>query len=108
MSKRIFKIASRFIISAVLGIALLPAPLLAQAPATKKPAAKPNLAAFFKQHWINLVNDYREQNKKGYPEKNVVLLGDSITEGFKVDKYFPDRHVLNRAYAWEQAPADRP
>lgn len=64
--------------------------------ATKNPAPKPNLAAFFKQHWTDLVKSYREQNKKGYPEKNVILLGDSITEGFKVEKYFPDRHILNR------------
>src|SRR6185369_6672404 len=66
------------------------------APASKKPAAKPDYAALFKQHWVDLVKSYREQNKKGYPEKNVVLLGDSITEGFNVEKYFPDRHVLNR------------
>jgi lysophospholipase L1-like esterase len=68
------------------------------APATKKPAAKPtpNYGALFKQHWIDLVKSYRDQNKKGYPEKNVVLLGDSITEGFNVRKNFPDRHVLNR------------
>jgi lysophospholipase L1-like esterase len=85
-----------FITICALGLAISSAPLLAQAPATKKPPAKPNLAAFFKQHWIDLVKDYREQNKKGYPEKNVVLLGDSITEGFNVSKYFPDRHVLNR------------
>jgi lysophospholipase L1-like esterase len=80
----------------MLVLALLSSTLLAQAPAAKKPAAKPNLAAFFKQHWIDLVKSYREQNKKGYPEKNLILLGDSITEGFSVERYFPDRHVLNR------------
>jgi lysophospholipase L1-like esterase len=89
-------------IAAALTFALSPAALAAAetatpaAPATKKPAAKVDWAALFKQHWVDLVKDFREQNKKGYPEKNVVLLGDSITEGFKVDKYFPDRHVLNR------------
>jgi lysophospholipase L1-like esterase len=71
-------------------------PAVKPAPASKKPAAKPNLAAFFKQHWVDLVKSYREQNKNGYPEKNIVLLGDSITEGFNVEKNFPDRHVLNR------------
>ena len=102
MPTTIFKCPRRVAIFAALGLALLPAALLAAetattAPsATKKPAPKPNYAAFFKQHWIDLVKDYREQNKEGYPEKNVVLLGDSITEGFHVDKYFPDRHVLNR------------
>jgi lysophospholipase L1-like esterase len=64
--------------------------------APKKPAPAPNLAAIFKQQWIDRVNSFREQNKKHYSEKNVILLGDSITEGFNVDKYFPDRHVLNR------------
>jgi lysophospholipase L1-like esterase len=94
----------------VLGFALAPSPaaLIAAetaaaapptAPAAKKAAAKPakvDYAALFKQHWIDNVKMYREQNKKGYPEKNVVLLGDSITEGFHVLKHFPDRHVLNR------------
>jgi lysophospholipase L1-like esterase len=79
-----------------LSVALFPALLFGAETTSKKPAAKPNLAAFFKQHWIDLVKSYREQNKKGYSEKNVVLLGDSITEGFNVEKYFPDRHVLNR------------
>jgi lysophospholipase L1-like esterase len=81
------------------GLATASTPLRAQAPAAKTPAAKPakpDYAAFFRQHWIDLVKDYREQNKHGYPTKNVVLLGDSITEGFTVSKYFPDRHVLNR------------
>lgn len=69
--------------------------------AEKKPAAaekkKPvDWAALFKMHWTDRVKQFAEQNKKGYQEKNVVLLGDSITEGFNVDKFFPDRHVLNR------------
>jgi lysophospholipase L1-like esterase len=87
-----------FLTICFLGLDFSSSTLLAQAPATKKPASapKPNPAAFYKQHWIDLVKSYREQNKKGYPEKNVILLGDSITEGFNVAKYFPDRHVLNR------------
>jgi lysophospholipase L1-like esterase len=72
--------------------------LLAQPPATKKPSAKPapNWGEIFKLHWIERVKSFRDENKKGYPEKNIILLGDSITEGFKVEKHFPDRHVLNR------------
>lgn len=70
--------------------------IYAQAVAEKKPVTKVDWGAFFKQHWIDLVKTYQEQNKKGYSDKNVVLLGDSITEGFSVNKYFPDRHVLNR------------
>src|SRR4051794_34658145 len=92
----VFKRSRRIAISAALGLALLPAATFAAETATKKPAAKPDWAAIFKQHWIDNVKLYREQNKKGYPEKNIILLGDSITEGFNVSKHFPDRHVLNR------------
>jgi lysophospholipase L1-like esterase len=83
-------------------LSLLAATALADSPApaeTKKPAAKPSLGDFFKQHYKNRVKLFREQNKTiaQQPEiKNVVLLGDSITEGFSVDKLFPDRHVINR------------
>ena len=66
---------------------------------TKKPAPKPDLAAFFKQHWTNRVKLFRDENKSiaQHPDvKNVVMVGDSITEGFSVDKLFPDRHVINR------------
>jgi lysophospholipase L1-like esterase len=99
------KRAHRIAISTALVVAVLPAALFAaetaaaKTPDTTKPSAKPakvDWGAFFKQHWIDLVKDFREQNKKGYSQKNVVLLGDSITEGFKVGKNFPDRHVLNR------------
>ena len=72
------------------------------APATtKKPTPAPNYAALFKQHWVDRVKLFRDENRKFLKEReilmpNVVLLGDSITEGFDVKKYFPDRRVLNR------------
>ncbi len=91
-----YKTLACLAISIAFSLSFPPVRMFAQATATTKPAPKPNLAAFFKQHWIDRVNSFRDQNKKGYSEKNVVLLGDSITEGFNVDKYFPDRHVLNR------------
>jgi lysophospholipase L1-like esterase len=50
-------------------------------------------AALFKIHWQNRVKAFREQN---HALQNVVLLGDSITEGFDVAKYFPGRRILNR------------
>src|SRR4051812_8995011 len=83
---------------------LLHASAAAQAPPAKavspaKKSAAPNLAALFKQHWIDRVKLFRDENKllpKGNAApKNVILLGDSITEGFNVKKFFPDRHVLN-------------
>ena len=58
------------------------------------PAAKKNdLAAFFQMHWNDRVHAFKEQNLAW---QNVVLLGDSITEGFDVAKYFPGRHIINR------------
>jgi lysophospholipase L1-like esterase len=94
MPTTIFKRPRRIAISAALVLTLLPAILFAAETATPAPLATKKPTA--KQHWIDLVKSFREQNQKGYPEKNVILLGDSITEGFHVGKHFPDRHVLNR------------
>src|SRR5688572_14422883 len=55
--------------------------------------AEVDWAALFKLHWQNRVKAFKEQNET---LKNVVLLGDSITEGFEVAKYFPGRRILNR------------
>src|SRR3954453_22050451 len=63
---------------------------------TKKTAPAPNLGELFKLHWFDRVKLFREENKKLTTKHNVILLGDSITEGFNVGKHFPDRHVLNR------------
>lgn len=49
--------------------------------------------ALFKLHWQNRVKAFKEQNEN---LQNVVLLGDSITEGFETAKYFPGRRILNR------------
>ena len=57
------------------------------------PAKAPDLSAFFQVHWKDRVRAFNEQNLAW---RNVVLLGDSITEGFDVAKYFPGRRVLNR------------
>lgn len=86
--------------------ASIPAALLyAQTPAgrsarpdTSKKAEKAqekpvDWGALFKIHYENRVRSFREQN---LVFRNVVLLGDSITEGFEVTRYFPGRRVLNR------------
>jgi len=57
---------------------------------TNKPV---DWAALFVMHWQNRVGDFKDQNLAW---QNVVLLGDSITEGFDVQKYFPGRRVINR------------
>lgn len=54
---------------------------------------KADWGAIFRMHWQNRVKLFREQNQ-GW--QNVVLLGDSITEGFDTAKYFPGYRILNR------------
>ena len=65
----------------------------APAPAEKAKTAPVDWGAIFKMHWQNRVRAFQEQN---LVFQNVVLLGDSITEGFDVVKHFPGRRVLNR------------
>jgi len=65
----------------------------AATPPAKTNAAPVDLGALFKMHWDNQVRLFKEQNQVW---QNVVLLGDSITEGFSVTKYLPGRRVLNR------------
>jgi lysophospholipase L1-like esterase len=67
--------------------------------------APPDLAALFKMHWENRVRAFKEQN---LALQNIVLLGDSITEGFEVAKYFPGRHVLNRGIGADVIGNDMP
>lgn len=49
--------------------------------------------ALFKMHYENRVRAFRDQN---LAFQNVVLLGDSITEGFTIPQYFPGRRIINR------------
>ncbi len=69
-------------------------PAGARTAAKAEPAkASTDWAAFFKMHWENRVRGFKEENLQW---QQVVLLGDSITEGFEVAKYFAGRRVLNR------------
>ena len=65
-------------------------PVAASAPA---PAPPVDLGALFRMHYANRVRSFQEQN---LAYQNVVLAGDSITEGFDPTKFFPGRRVLNR------------
>jgi lysophospholipase L1-like esterase len=107
MTSNTFKAIAVIVVWSATKLAISPTvvcaePTTKKAADAKKPATKPapNLGAFFKQHWANRVKLFREENQQIAERrgraKNVVLLGDSITEGFKVATYFPDRHVLNR------------
>src|SRR5690348_6601129 len=71
----------------------LPPALFAADPAEKKAAPAPDWRALFQLHYATRVQEFRQQNLQF---QNVILLGDSITEGFDIAKYFPDRRVLNR------------
>jgi len=77
------------------GLFLLPTRTAADPPSaeTAKPAPAPDLRALFQMHYANRVRSFQEQNLM---LQNVVLVGDSITEGFEVTRYFPGRRVLNR------------
>ena len=74
-------------------------------PAEAKPAPPVDMAALFRMHWTNRTNAFRMQNELF---QNVVLLGDSITEGFDVAKYLPGRRVLNRGIGADVIGNDLP
>src|SRR3954453_17304471 len=75
-----------------LGLILLCSHSLADPPETK-PAPAPDWRAIFQMHYTQRVQEFREQNQIF---KNVVLVGDSITEGFDIQKWFPNHRILNR------------
>jgi lysophospholipase L1-like esterase len=78
-------------------------------PAATQTNAPVDWAALFKVHWQNRVRAFKEQNLEW---QHVVLLGDSITEGFEVSKYFRGCQVLNRGIGADvignNLPADDP
>jgi lysophospholipase L1-like esterase len=75
----------------------------------KEPKKDEGLLGLFKFHYANRVKGFKEQNLLF---RNVVLVGDSITEGFEVERYFPGRRVLNRGIGGDVIgnglPADDP
>ena len=73
--------------------------------AEAKPAPPVDMGALFRMHWTNRTNAFRMQNEQ---MQFVVLLGDSITEGFEVAKYFPGRRVLNRGIGADVIGNDLP
>ncbi len=73
------------------------------------PKAPIDWGAVFRMHWQNRTRAFKEENLEW---QHVVLLGDSITEGFEVTRYFPGRRVLNRGIGADvignNMPADDP
>lgn len=70
---------------------MLPNSILAAA--NDSGTTEPEPAPLFQMHYENRVRSFNEQNLL---LKNVVLLGDSITEGFDTTKYLPGYRVINR------------
>ena len=52
-------------------------------------------AAIFKMHYEDRCKQFEEENKTA-KDIDVVFLGDSLTEGYDVDKFYPQYKVLNR------------
>jgi lysophospholipase L1-like esterase len=110
----IFLVAAALLVAGPTGLAGGPdGPRLPHAVAAEKkvePAKAPaDWGALFKMHWQNRVAMFKAENLQF---QNVVLLGDSITEGFEVPKYFPGRRILNRGIGADvignNMPADDP
>jgi lysophospholipase L1-like esterase len=101
------------ILAAVAGFLAIGSGVRAEEQSTNAPAKadKPvtDWRAFFRMHYENRVRAFKEQN---LTFQHVVLLGDSITEGFDVTKYFPGRLILNRGIGADVIgnglPADDP
>jgi len=76
------------------GAAALAIPLTNAVAAPSVAASQPVIPApSVRQHWADRVKLFSLQTVSGRP---VVLLGDSLTEGFDVTKFFPGHLVLNR------------
>jgi len=86
------KVAKR-LASGVLAIFVSVSMTLADEPKSQQAAPAPDWRALFQMHYAQRVQNFREQN---VVYQNVVLVGDSITEGFDVAKWFQGRRVLNR------------
>lgn len=61
---------------------------------TPTPVPKPGK---WQKFWLDRVEVFKKENEKLDPaKKNIVFLGDSLTQGFKLEKYFPGLPALNR------------
>jgi len=48
------------------------------------------------QHREKRLAQFEQENKQLYQQNYIILLGNSLTEGFPMDTYFADQPVLNR------------
>ena len=61
----------------------------------KQAKKQENWAEIFKQHYEDRCAQFKEENKTAQ-DIDVVFLGDSLTEGYDVNKFYPQYKVLNR------------
>ena len=61
----------------------------------KEKKKQENWAEIFKQHYDDRCSQFKEENKTAQ-NIDVVFLGDSLTEGYDVNKFYPQYKVLNR------------
>jgi lysophospholipase L1-like esterase len=89
-----FRFRSGVTMGALISTMLFALPLAVAETQDSKPAAPaPDWRAIFQLHYTQRVDEFRHENELF---QNVVLVGDSITEGFDVAKYLPGRRVINR------------
>ncbi len=88
---------------------MAPATAHAQNPSATGPSDQKTtatkLAPLAQIHYETRVRSFKEQNRL---LQNVVLLGDSITEGFDIEKYLPGRRILNRGIGSDVIGNDLP
>lgn len=58
------------------------------------------------EYWLKRCEAFREDNPSHAPG-GIVLVGDSITEGFPVDRLFPGLHVVNRGISGDKIGGSR-
>jgi lysophospholipase L1-like esterase len=99
---------------AILVLLLLPTFAIAQQPTDDAVNAVKNLEQYREgliKQWMNDYGNlgrYREANSKLAPlsanEDRVVFMGDSITDIWKLDKYFPGKPYVNRGIGGQTTP----
>ncbi|MCX7000562.1 MAG: GDSL-type esterase/lipase family protein [Candidatus Sumerlaeota bacterium] len=82
-----------FLLPGIFCIMLTAITLHAQEKATPRPAVNK-----WVRYYFDRIEIFQKENAslKDSKWKNIVLLGDSLTEGFDAQKYLPGRHFVNR------------
>lgn len=60
------------------------------------PSRKLKIPEWLQQHREKRLTQFEQENKQLDKQNYIILLGNSITEGFPIEKYFADKQVLNR------------